>query len=327
MENKKEALQYIRILAEQKVVTKNELDSAFDLGNEIKTDVILKRRLGISEVLYYVGGAVVFLGISIFLSQNWATIGFDTKVLTTLGVGIATYFVGVLFGKDERTETAGTVFYLISALVTPIGLWVVFNNAGLDASSHGTQSLISGILLAMYLLSFVVSRKNVFTLLSILFGTWFFFSFTSFMIGGNLYFDNWEFYEYRILVVSITYILLGYAFSENKHVSLQGFLYGFGIFGFLGTALALGGWEPNQNIFWELIYPGLVSGALFLSVQIKSKTFLVWSTFFLMTYILKITSEYFSTGLGWPLSLIVAGLAMVGVGYVSISLKKKYLTI
>ena len=46
----------------------------------------------------------------------------------------------------------------------------------------------------------------------------------------------------------------------------------------------------------------------------------------LMAYILKITSEYFSSGLGWPLALILAGLAMIGVGYMSISIKKKYLS-
>ena len=79
-------------------------------------------------------------------------------------------------------------------------------------------------------------------------------------------------------------------------------------------------------MFWELIYPGLVFGALFLSVHIKSKAFLTWGTLFLMAYILKITSEYFSSGLGWPLALVIAGLAMIGVGYMSLSLKKKYLS-
>jgi len=176
------------------------------------------------------------------------------------------------------------------------------------------------------MLSYVVFRKNVFTLFSILFGTWLFFSLTSFMIGGGAYFDSWKFYEYRVLVAGITYILIGYAFSKNERASLSNFLYGFGILGFLGSALSLGGWEPNQNVFWELIYPGLIFGALFLSVHIKSKSFLTWGTLFLMAYILKITSEYFSTGLGWPLALVIAGLSMIGVGYMSLSLKKKYLS-
>jgi hypothetical protein len=119
---------------------------------------------------------------------------------------------------------------------------------------------------------------------------------------------------------------MGYSFSKNERAPLSGFLYSFGILGVLGAALILGEWTPNQNVFWELIYPILVFGALFLSIHIKSKAFLIWGTIFLMAYILKITAEYFSTGLGWPLALVIAGLAMIGVGYMSISIKNKYLT-
>lgn len=326
MATKDEILVYIKSLAEQKVLTREELDSAYDSGGGVRSDVVMTKKLGIAEILYYIGGGIVFLGIAIFLSQNWSTLGFGTKVLATLGAGVAAYIVGVLFSRDERTETVGSAFYLISALVMPIGLHVVFDNAGLDANSYGSQTFISGILLAMYALSYVVFRKNVFTLFSILFGTWLFFSLTSYMIGGGPYFESWKFYEYRVLVAGISYMLLGYAFSKNERAPLSNFLYGFGILGFLGAALTLGGWEPNQNVFWELIYPGLIFGALFLSVYIKSKSFLTWGTLFLMAYIIKITSEYFSSGLGWPLALVIAGLSMIGVGYMSLSLKKKYMS-
>ena len=325
MATKEEVLQYIRTLAEQKVVTKEELTEAYDSGSGIKADVILTKKLGVAEILYYIGGAIVFLGISILLWQNWSTLGFGTKVLATLGSGIAAYFVGLLFSRDERTEAAGSAFYLISALVTPIGLWVVFDNAGFDASSYESQSLISGIMLGTFLLSLFVFKKSIFTLFSVLFGTWLFFSLTSWMVGGAPLFNDWKFYMYRVLVVGIAYMLMGYAFSKDERAPLSGFLFGFGILGFLGAALALGEWKPNQNVFWELIYPALVFGALFLSIHVKSKAFLTWGTLFLMAYILKITSEYFSTGLGWPLALVIAGLAMIGVGYMSLSIKRKYL--
>ncbi len=325
MATKDEILQYIRILAEQKAVTREELELAFDAGSGgVKTDVVLTKKLGIAEILYYIGGAIVCLGIGILLAQNWSTLGFGTKVLATLGSGVAAYFVGLLFSRDERTETVGSAFYLISALVSPVGLYVVLDNAGFDAGSYGSQSLIFGVMLGTYVLSLLVFRKTVFVLFSILFGSCLFFSFTSYMIGGS-YFNGWEFSEYRVLSMGVTYILLGYAFSKDERVSLSGFLYGFGILGVLGATLALGKWEPNQNIFWELIYPGLIFATLFTSVQIKSKAFLTWGSIFLMLYILKITSEYFSSGLGWPLSLVIAGLAMIGVGYMSISLKHKYL--
>jgi hypothetical protein len=326
MITKEEALEYIRNIAVQKIITKDELVQAYNSGSgEIIKHEALSKNLNIAQILYYIGGAIVFLGIAILVGQNWSTLGFLTKLLATLGSGIATYFIGLLFSRDRRTEILSSAFYLISALVTPIGLWVIFDNFGYT-NSLGVQSLISGIMFLTYLLSLIVFRKNIIVLFSILFGTWFFFSLTSWIIGGNPIFSTEKFDFYRVLVTGIAYMFLGHAFSkDSEHVSLSGFLYGFGVFGFLASALALGNWKPNQNIFWELIYPVLVFGALFLSVTIKSRAFLTWGTVFLMGYILKITAEYFSTGLGWPLALVIAGLSMIGVGYMSFSIKKKYL--
>lgn len=325
MPTKEEALSYVKAIAEQKIATKDEVKQAYDLGSGVKTDASLNKRAGIAEILYYIGGAIIFLGIAILLAQNWSTLSFATKVLATFGVGVAAYFTGVLFSKDKRTETAGHAFHLISALVLPIGIYVILDNSGIDAGSMGSQSFISGLLLSTYLLSYAFFRKNIFALFSILFGTWFFFSVTSYIIGGAPYFEGWEFSQYRVLIVGITYMLLGYSFSTTERSKLSGFLYGFGVLGFLTSALVLGEWKPHQNVIWELIYPGLVFGVLFISVYLKSKSFLTFGTIFLMAYILKITSEYFASGLGWPLSLVVAGLAMIGVGYMSLSLKKKYL--
>lgn len=325
MVTKEEALEFIKTISEQKVVSKEEMDAAFELASGGQKDVVSKKRLGIAQILYYIGGIIVFLGISIFLGQNWSMLNFAAKVLATIGSGIAAYIIGLLFSRDKNLETVSSAFYLIFSLVTPVGLWVVLDNAGFDVASYGFQSLICAIMLGVCLISFFVLKKNVFALFSILFGTWLFFSLTSFMVEGNLYFNDWKFYLYRILAVGITYILLGYSFTKNKElVSFQGFLYGFGIFGFLAAALSLGGMEPEQNLFWELIYPVLIFATLFLSVHIKSKAFLVWGALFLMAYIFKITAEYFSDSLGWPLALVIAGLGMIGVGYMSLLIKNKY---
>jgi len=124
----------------------------------------------------------------------------------------------------------------------------------------------------------------------------------------------------------LSYLFFGYYFSSTKQKDLSGVLYGFGNLFFLGAALALGGWKPSQNIFWEMIFPGLVFAVLLLSVHLKSKPFLTFGTIFLMAYILKITGEYFSGTLGWPVSLMICGIALIGIGYYAFSLNKKYLS-
>lgn len=314
------------MIAEQKVITKEDLEVAYDLGSGTKENNHSIKKIGIAEILYYIGGGIVFLGITILIFQNWSTLNVATKILATFGASIAAYFVGLLFDREERTRNISSAFYLIFALVAPIGLYVVFDSAGFNTGGYGLQSLTWAIILSSCLLSYMLFKKNIFVFFSIIFGTLLFFSFTSFIINNSLYFQDFKFNEYRILIAGLSYILIGYAFSKSERVPLSAFLYGFGILGFLGSALALGGWSPEQNIFWELIFPVLVFGAIFISINIKSKAFLTWGTIFLMAYILKITSEYFSSGLGWPLVLVISGLAMIGIGSISISIGKKYLS-
>src|SRR3989338_8063400 len=117
MATKKEVFQYIETLAKQKIITRHELNLAYDSGSRVKVDAILTKSLGVSEILYYIGGAIVFLGIAILLAQNWSTLSFETKVLTTLGTSVFAYFIGVYLSRDGQTETVGSAFHLISALV------------------------------------------------------------------------------------------------------------------------------------------------------------------------------------------------------------------
>jgi hypothetical protein len=294
MPNKNQILQDITTLAEQKLITKDEIDDAYQKGIHTNIDPLLTKKLGVSEIISYVGGAIVFLGIAILLGQNWSTLSFATKMIVTMGSATASYIGGVLLSKNEKTEVPGMVFHFLAALVFPLGLYVFFNNSGFDANTAWMQSVISLILFALYGLSYLVFRKSVFIFFAIIFATWLFFAFSSFMFPDTYPNDfMWKFYEYRILFTGTVYMLLGFVFSKGRHAPLQGFLYGFGVLSFLGAAFSLGGWSPTQSLFWELIYPFLVFGALFLSVRLKSSAFLVCGSIFLMTYILKITAEYF----------------------------------
>jgi hypothetical protein len=322
---KDEFLTHVTQLASQGLISEDELLAAYRKGKGEKHDQTVTKRLSVAEILYFVGGAIVFIGIGILVYQNWEVLNAFTRILATLGSSVAAYVVGVLFGRYEKLDGVSQAFYLISALVAPIGLAIAYDEAVLDFSEYGIQTLISGILLTTYLLSYFVFRKTLFIVFSVIFGTWLFFSFTSWLVDSRLKFDELEFYEYRILLVGLSYILLGYTFAQHKIVALSHWLYGFGIFGFLGAALALGGWSPNQNVFWELIFPALALGSMFISIHLKSRAFLTFGSLYLMVYLLKITPEYFSNTLGWPLALVLAGFSLIGIGYGSFYLNKKYL--
>jgi len=323
--DKHEVLLSITKLSASNLVTKDEVIEAFE-GGQSKRAPSLTNNVGLSEVLYFIGALIVFIGIAVLIGQNWSTLNSFTKILATLGFGVVAYFVGVLLNKEEKYGGLGFAFHLIAALAIPLGLGVTFNQAGFDATSSGMQSLIAAILFAMYISSYFVFKRSIFTFFSIAYATWFFFVFTNFLIGSNPTFSTADFYEYRVLFVGISYIFLGLYLSSTLQKDLTEVLYGSGSLFFLGAALALGGWKPSQNYVWELIYPGLIFVVLYLSVYLKSKSFLTFGTLFLMIYILKITGEYFSETLGWPISLMFCGIALIGVGYYAFTLNKKYLS-
>ncbi len=331
--DKEDLVRAIKDFAARGAVAREEVIAAYDEGAAAAGTAPApipgsvrhgKKKLGIAEVLYYIGGGIVAIGIAILVAENWTALTFPGRLAATLGASLGAYAIAVILAREERFGEIGSAFYLISALTLPVGIGVVLANAGIDTGSAGTQSLIAGLSFAFFLSSFFVFRKSTLALFGILFGTWFYFIFTTFLAGSNPLF-GWTFFEYRALFAGLSYMLIGYGLERGRYASLAGFLYAFGILGFLGAALGLGGWAPSANPFWELIFPGLALATLFASISIKRTSFLTFGALFLMLYILKITQEYFTSGLGWPFALVLAGLMLIAVGYLYVYLHRKYM--
>jgi hypothetical protein len=283
------------------------------------------RKLSLSSVLYYIGAGIVFFGLVIFVYQNWNYLNSIARILVSLGSAIAAYMMGAMLFRHEDQKELSLSFFLISGLLLPVGLGVAFYESGLDTASAQVQSLISGIAFAVSVFTFMFFRSSLFIIFQVLFATWSYFALTSyiFMSLGGLADGNW--FAYRTLVLGLSYLFLAFHLSHGSRKSLVNWLNVAGLAAFLGSVLVLGGYSPSQNAFWEIIFPGLVFAVILLSVYLKNNVYLIMGAVFLMIYILKITGEYFSQGLGWPVSLIVAGLLLIGVGFLTVRLKKKYL--
>ena len=277
-----------------------------------------------SVILYFIGGGVVFLGMVFLIAQEWRHFGTAMKIIVTLGSGLGAFTVGVLFSNQNRLGAAGPAFFLISALLLPVGLLVAYDESGINIDELAAFIQISGILFAAYVGAYFLMRKNVLLTFAFIFGTALFFAITNQMVRGAPTLDFWSFINYRILMVGLTYLLLGYSFVGSDRETLTGWLYTFGIIGFLGAAFALGEWKPNQSVFWEAIYPGLVFGVIFLSTHLKSRIFLIFGSLALGAYLTKITAEYFSDSLGWAFSLVLLGFLLMGVAYLAVRVNRRY---
>lgn len=166
-------------------------------------------------------------------------------------------------------------------------------------------------------------RAAIFLPLSIFAASGFFFSFSGFLFQSRGLIDN--FTEYRFIILGLSYISLGYYFSKGPYSFLTKYLYFFGLGSVLTVGLILQGFKDEANFFWQFIYPFLLVGVFYTSIHWQSKVFLLLGALFTIFQIIKFTVEYFSDSVGWPISLIVAGLVTMGIGYMSFELNKKYL--
>lgn len=289
------------------------------------------------EILTYIGGAIVFTGISIFLGQNFETMNIFTKVLTTLGSGLAAYGLGVLFHYKKPQTSISNALFLISSLCFPVGLFIIFDYAGFDMSSPSIQLATSLILFITYLLSDLLLKKTIFAAFALIYGTWSYYSFINQVMSLSDFSLQLDIYRYNSLAIGFTYILIGRYFESTYRKALTGYLYFFGIWNILSVTFSFGSYFYDLSFvdeslksswyqtFWDFFYPVVLLTVFYFSTILKSRAFLFSGAAFTFFYIIRLTSTYFAESLGWPLSLVLIGLSLIFLGYVYYEVKKRYL--
>lgn len=283
------------------------------------------RSFNLSGILYYIGAGIAFIGVSIFVGQHWVNLPSILRILVTLGSGFALFSAATLLESTRRLDRVPDAFHFLAGLLIPGGVFVTLDELGFHGSDFG-PGIIFLLLTLAYVVAYRFYRHNLLLFFAIIYGTASFLLITEAMATGFVSFDRDDFLAYRFVGIGATYLVLGYAFRTMLAKILTPWLYGFGALLLLGGAFALQGWSPTQSIFWEIIYPGLVFGAMFLSIYLRSRIVLFLGAAFLVGDIFKLTGEYFQDSLSWPLMLVLAGFLLIGVGYTTFYLNKKYIS-
>lgn len=324
--DKQQLLAELGQMARAGLISETEVLGAFGQTAPTPAPESFHQSLKLSDVMYYIGAGIVFLGIIILCYQNWDYFTPALKILIALGGSVSAYVVGALFYTRDDLRKVSQGFFLISGILAPMGVYVSAKEFGYDLGSDSVQVMVYLILSVWFLGLLRFFKQTILLFFGVVFAGGLFHTIISLLIGQT--FSGRELttiFEYRILVLGLVWMLLGYYFNQTSFKAITGVFYGFGSLFTLGAALSLGGYGTTQNIIWELFYPLVVFGIIYLSVYVKSKSFLVFGTIFLIIYILKITGEYFTSGLGWPLALVLAGFATMAVGYGAVKVNQKYL--
>ncbi len=277
------------------------------------------------NVFYAIGGIIVIIGIIILVGQNWDDIGFAGRVLVTLGISFVTYVAGYLFGKPEQ-NVISQVMFTLSAILAPFGSFILLAEADIDMDLD-IMIMIAVALFIIYTTAFFITKRSILYLISIGFASWAYYGIIIKALENVLYDSN--VLQWATMLLGITYILLGYGYKsishprdisdDNEKNAMRGILTAVGTLGILGAGISIGG-------VFDIVFIAFIFGAFYGSVYLKNRAMLILGAFFLMGHIIKLTSEYFVDSIGWPIALIAIGFLVIGVGYMTFYLNKKFIS-
>ncbi|MEI6659834.1 MAG: hypothetical protein WCK91_00205 [bacterium] len=273
---------------------------------------------------YAIGAIIALVGVGILVGQNWVEIGVAGRILVTLGISLVTYISALLLKKPEQ-RSISQVMFVMSAALAPLGVSTLLGEANINFVWPYT--LYTALMLCIiFLYALWVTKKNLLILIAIGFGSW---AYYIVLMNAISFEYSSDLLKWAFMLLGFSYIAIAYGYKSvsgniadqteiNERAAVANVLVGFGALAILGTGIFIGG-------IFDLFYIGIIFAAFYGSVYMKSRMMLTLGALFLMAHIIKLTSKYFVDSIGWPVALIVVGFLIIGVGYGTLSLNKKYI--
>lgn len=308
MSLKDDVLQDIVALMQHNKITLAEVSRALD---DASMQMSAAPASVLSKLFGYIGGIFVFAGIGVFISMYWDDFSSASRVIVTLGTGLIAFVMGLFCLSEQKYERVATPLFLIASVLQPTGIMVM-----LDEYSSGGDVRHGLLFMAAYMLvqqgaTFWAKQRTVLAFSAIIFGCIFF---------ANL-FDLWDLDEKLIgTVIGSSLLCLTYAIQRSKHMAIAPFWY------FVGAVLLLWSiFEWVEGSLFEPIYLGMTAFMIFLSTFVRSRTLLLVGTLTMLIYIGYYTAEHFANAVGWPIALVIIGIALIGLSALAIRLNNQYI--
>ncbi len=302
-------------ISKEEVLALCDVDPAVSVSNPESSLFEGKKRFSVTNILYFIGGLILLIGIGTLLFRFWDDLSSFVKVAITLGIAVAAYISGILLRSDTQTVGIGVIAQVISGALLPVGIFITLDEMGLQNIGIGWITSVSIALTLLYILSLVLFRSIVFSFYSIAFGTWALYSIITYALTDSSTLISFDIYSYTTLALGLGYLFLASYVRGTSHRSLAPVLDFIGSMGFFIAVLVLGKYAPRQNVFWEIIGVLSLCGGLYLSSVTHNKNILKTTGLFIFIFIGKFTGEYFVDSFGWPIALIISGLVLIGVGF------------
>lgn len=327
IEPKKIALQRIREIVTSNGLSREEVFSVLggisgqtiSASNGDKTEGF---HFNIVKILYFLGGFTALSGVVVFVSQFWETLPFFGRVVITLGSGIITYVISLLLRDYPSATLVSNLALVFSALLLPTGVTVILNEMHISDWMLASLWMAIGFFM-VYFSTTRILKNDVSRFLTIVCGTAIFYTSVLLFIRENpaIVQTLKDFYAYMFIVYGVASLALSSFLSPVAGAKrpLNAILV------FIGTIAVLGATFALEEL-WRFACLPVIALFFYLSIVMHKRIILVLSSIALMGYLGRITTEYFSNSLGWPITLMLLGLLLIGVGYATFSFGKKYVS-
>ena len=308
MSAKEEALQDIVTLIKHNSISLDEVKHAVEaapvLASKPSTSVL-------SKLFGYIGGIFVFAGIGVFISMYWDDFGSAARVIVTLGVGLMAFIMGLVCLQGNRYEKAATPLFIVASILQPMGILVMLQEFSSGGDARHGLIFMSAYMVIQQGATFWAKRLSILAFSAILFGC---------VLLANL-FDIWGFEEELIgIIIGIWLICVAYALQNSKHLAIAPFWYFVGGIIFMWSVF-----EAVEKTPFELLYLGLSALMIFVSTHVRSRALLGVGTLAMLVYIGYYTAQHFANTLGWPIALVIIGIALIGMSSLAVRLNNKYI--
>jgi hypothetical protein len=78
-----------------------------------------------------------------------------------------------------------------------------------------------------------------------------------------------------------------------------------------------------ENTFLELLYLAVTASILYACLVLQSRAVLLTTVLAMLSFIGYYSAEHFANSLGWPITLVLMGIAFLAVGTVAIRVKRR----
>jgi hypothetical protein len=359
--DKPSALENIARLMRNYNITPAEVDAAFRAPAPSNKPARTRGDVA-KTLFVYLGAIFILAGISAYVGMFWNSMGSAMRVLVTLGVGYILLVVLISALHENKFPRLILPLALAATIVMTGGWFVLIHEIFPKGDNWRAAVLaVFGVMAAHQAALFAKYQLTVLALTSLFFVYGFMqvgldllgvpMAYIAVFLGTSLFLVATELEKTRYRMIAEPALLIGALWLHGGLFDLVAtsasadwacFIVGVGViftaYGldkvelysrlaglgyFFGSIFAYAGlFDLSHNTSFELLYLAVTASMLYACVVLQSRALLFTTVIAMLGFIGYYTSKHFVNSLGWPVTLVLMGVAFLGVGTLAIKVRK-----